>query len=1335
MSDGDGGPLRPKRLSCSLGTEFTLEPGKTDVVCVDLEGEWSMESKVVRHPDFDNKDLEFIKGEVGEGGDHLNVTFKNLGEETVTIDGKEVLIVVTEENGEKIMESADKEKSEDESKVEEVVKETSPVSDEHSTDQTEAIDPMEAEASQETEPPSAEISKSPETEKEIEKEAVSEDKDEAISEKVPDANEDDAAKNIPTPAINPPFRDETQSTPVKEVDNQAKSTVKESDNEPTSTPVRESDNEAKSTPVKESDNQSNEDKASSVPNNDSSNPSETMEDVSEPAKEMVNSEEVNKDAENTSNQANDASSPKMRFVNESEDDKVNATDDKEVTKNGEVDEPMDTEEKSSEGTTSEENDPTKEAGGDDKVDISEKSKENGDVKSDASDEKKDDKPTLKLASFSTMGQPSQQSQNGSMSPVKGESKGVQGTEGAKQDACSHCARGLTNIFQSIVWETMQFCDENCLGQYQSGMSNCSSCKKDVQTTSLGKYCVRFGSDIKQFCSNVCLEDYKKGLKVCSYCQKDISGGEGFLAPIGDKGQFKDFCEQSCLQKYEHMHFGKKPDVETLPCSVCKEPKVVVQEILREKEVVKLCSDPCFSAFKFVNSVETHQCDLCTKHFDVLIPNIHIYYDGLSKIFCSKPCQNVFVMQQRKIVPCAYCKVKKYNFDMIEKFPPGQTTNSHLYCSLNCLNLHNMQMVKMGTIQSGTPTTLQAMQYPGYNSPRPAAPLPVISAVSSLAVGSQQQLQQQIQVQTQTVREMVKETHVLPTELPVVKNKGMQTKPFMMTKGVSCRPHPCHKETQTEGLTQPVPIPIPVPIHVPTPCKMYNAPFPVPVPIPLPFPVPIFIPTTRHSMKGIEKIIKKILNKIPADPFEAELLALAGDIAGGGDDSSDSESDPGDYAKDREYSTPLPTPAAPPQDLESEMAAEKIIPKPLPISTPDPMDRQRMLHNQGYNMGMNKRRQSGRDEGDSDPDDPDGNWRPKSMWEQQNPGQAMRGRRPNRGRGGRGGSPQVKRFRADQSGAGREQQAAVQAIQQQPKERPDANHHLKFTYGVNAWKHWVVGKNAELEKQRAQGKYQKTFETDILKLRADELNFTLCMFVKEVKKPNGDCYAADSIFYLVLGIQEYLFENTRIDNIFTDVYYDPFTSALHEVVKDFKLPVNELGYFVTRIEEEHLWESKQLGAHSPHVLLNTLVYFNTKYFQLKTVDQHLKLSFSHIMKHWKKTPLANKPGQQQRTVLLRYYPPPAKGQKAEERKMYEQHENHDNPLRCPVKLYEFYLSKCPESTKNRNDMFYLQPERSCVPDSPVWYSAQLLNRFNMEKMLARLLMVREVQEHMLADQSG
>jgi hypothetical protein len=99
-----------------------------------------------------------------------------------------------------------------------------------------------------------------------------------------------------------------------------------------------------------------------------------------------------------------------------------------------------------------------------------------------------------------------------------------------------------------------------------------------------------------------------------------------------------------------------------------------------------------------------------------------------------------------------------------------------------------------------------------------------------------------------------------------------------------------------------------------------------------------------------------------------------------------------------------------------------------------------------------------------------------------------------------------------------------------------------------------------------------------------------------------------------------------------------------IIKILQLPVNELGYFVTRIEEEHLWEAKQLGAHSPQVLLNTLIYFNAKFFMMKTMDDHVKLSFTHIMKHWKKggtaTPATKHPPApgEKRTTLLRYYPP-------------------------------------------------------------------------------------------------
>lgn len=67
--------------------------------------------------------------------------------------------------------------------------------------------------------------------------------------------------------------------------------------------------------------------------------------------------------------------------------------------------------------------------------------------------------------------------------------------------------------------------------------------------------------------------------------------------------------------------------------------------------------------------------------------------------------------------------------------------------------------------------------------------------------------------------------------------------------------------------------------------------------------------------------------------------------------------------------------------------------------------------------------------------------------------------------------------------------------------------------MNAWKQWVTTKNAELEKS---SRRVKLFKPEILQLTADELNYSLCLFVKEVRKPNGTEYAPDTIYYLCLG---------------------------------------------------------------------------------------------------------------------------------------------------------------------------------------------------------------------------
>ncbi|XP_055387777.1 zinc finger MYM-type protein 3 isoform X1 [Condylostylus longicornis] len=992
--------------------------------------------------------------------------------------------------------------------------------------------------------------------------------------------------------------------------------------------------------------------------------------------------------------------------------------------------------------------------------------------------------------------------------------------------CVGCNQELQFSRNNLKWQTLDFCNQLCLSKYQQMIGcKCRMCFGPVSHPSLGKYCVRFGFEICQFCCATCLDKYKKSLKNCSYCQKDISKtSEGFLAPVGDNEQFKDFCSQNCMKKYDILTNPKKK-IRNEQCSVCNNKKVAYVDLFIDGREINFCSNPCFSAFKFVNNVAPDKCNLCSKYFErKSTEHFTIYEDSIAKIFCNKICFNMYITRNRKIVFCQWCKVKKYNFDMIER-APNELSDGVIMCSLNCLVLYEVSLNritkqkmkcdnclmektpqyhltmsdssmrnfctyqcvmqfqsqfsttpltlenepssltqnKSGTYDSqspfptGLPKRIKASQSAVQTlhiSPKQPT-MPVISNITSLANEAQRkpnkrpsngsQARQQsrgystnrltsqtvatLSVQStlhdfsplptykNSVGTMTTETNVkttiitIPPVPPKISNKRIMCKPVTETKGITCKPLSFNTGVQTdEDMTAKILIPIPVPIYVPQPLHMYSLPFPVPVPVPLPIPIPIFIPTTRNSANGILKEIKKIHDKMPSDPFEAELLMMAEMVAGDNkkeeSDSDDEDEAPGlpteNYNNDEivttnnaygedvlqmalKMATEYDEPAV---DLESAMTASTIT-QPPPGTQPAPEEMEEDDQSMLYQMAI-----------------------------QTTPGTRGRGRkRTNTPRGGG-----AKRGRRNDSTLHQPVETVpVQASQPiVPVEKPDANMCLKYTFGVNAWKQWVMTKNAELEKSPVR---RKPFKSELMQMTADELNYSLCLFVKEVRKPNGTEYAPDTIYYLVLGIQQYLYENGRIDNIFTDPYYERFTDCLDEVARKFSVLYNDSQYIVTRVEEEHLWECKQLGAHSPHVLLSTLMFFNTKHFNLTTVEEHMQLSFSHIMKHWKRSPQGTKqPGS--RNVLLRFYPPQA-AQDSRKKKVYEQQENEANPLRCPVRLYEFYLSKCPESVKTRNDVFYLQPERSCVPDSPVWYSTQPLTQDSLQKMLHRVKMVKEI----------
>lgn len=293
--------------------------------------------------------------------------------------------------------------------------------------------------------------------------------------------------------------------------------------------------------------------------------------------------------------------------------------------------------------------------------------------------------------------------------------------------------------------------------------------------------------------------------------------------------------------------------------------------------------------------------------------------------------------------------------------------------------------------------------------------------------------------------------------------------------------------------------------------------------------------------------------------------------------------------------------------------------------------------------------------------------------------------------------------------------------------------LKPEEGLEVWRLWAQRKNEELNKQEKTklapiGRRQPLrFQEDLVSSAVAELNLGLSLMTQEARGSDEEQFASDVLYYVFLCIQKYLFENGRVDDIFSDPYYTRFCGCLHKILDGWKPSVHPLGYVIpSHVTEEMLWECKQLGAHSPATLLTTLMYFNTKHFRLTTPEQHLKVAFTKVLRNTRKNP-TNAKDKATSIRLLKGPGPHSTGQKGTDETYEEQVEDPENPLRCPIKLYDFYLFKCPQSVKGRNDAYYMTPEPVVAPNSPMWYSPQPLTSQQVEHMLARIIVVREIQE--------
>uniref|UniRef100_A0A3Q2PKT4 Zinc finger MYM-type containing 4 n=1 Tax=Fundulus heteroclitus TaxID=8078 RepID=A0A3Q2PKT4_FUNHE len=876
--------------------------------------------------------------------------------------------------------------------------------------------------------------------------------------------------------------------------------------------------------------------------------------------------------------------------------------------------------------------------------------------------------------------------------------------------------------------------------------SCSNCRKNLQK---GQTAFQRKGSPALFCSTACLTtalpSAKGSNKLCHYCQKMILRPQDVILAPDPNGTMKEFCSQICMNAFSFKKQplsihpaavpAKSPQTQSL-CSMCsrfstvspsekpfaaslhpgldiifqnrsalagrestRQPaaeaecysvKLLVQissigPVCLQDKIIFLCSSDCSMEYKKANAVMS-LCEYCKIE---KITREAKRINNKDCFFCSDGCKLLFRHELSKnwgkhCHSCVYCHC------VSKKLVTAQYGGSvEEFCSEDCRSKYTMLFChvakcdscgRKGKLKQSLPLLGEVKHFCGISCllkfccDKVATQGEVLKGPSQIFTfpepkntkfGSSDSgvfVQMSVQTDAPKSHPPPPAAAAAPPAAPpkLLKNKALLCKPLVQNKGVSCKTQTVSVEAQTDDmLPRVMVVPVPVPVYVPVPMNMYSQFAPKPLSLPLPLPVPMFLPVTMNSAERIVETIQEIKQKIPSDPYEAELILMAEMVAEGDDEQNGNK-----------------------PESRKEKATE---------------------------------RQSESKEVPFQPTRPHGS---------------------------------LLRFQ------GRKSQRAKAAEESPPRTTSKKSVSaeilkLKSQYGVDAWKRWIQWRQTQpnLEQRRFGCKLLPDYtmlhcncdhnprplelKEDLLSCTTAELSYGLCCFITEVKRPGGEPYSPDSLFYLCLGIQQYLFENGRVENIFMDRFYGKFSSDFTNMLKGFEPTITRRGYVHSRVEEEFLWGCKQLGAYSPIVLLNTLLFFCCKYFGFTTVEQHRQLSFAHVMRCTKTNPDNTK------TTFLRFYPPiPVNEAESDEVKrklqefdrrveILEMMENTDNPLRCPVRLYEFYLSKCSESVKQRTNMFYLHPERCCVPNSPLWFSSTPLDDSTMESMLIRILTVREL----------
>ena len=282
--------------------------------------------------------------------------------------------------------------------------------------------------------------------------------------------------------------------------------------------------------------------------------------------------------------------------------------------------------------------------------------------------------------------------------------------------------------------------------------------------------------------------------------------------------------------------------------------------------------------------------------------------------------------------------------------------------------------------------------------------------------------------------------------------------------------------------------------------------------------------------------------------------------------------------------------------------------------------------------------------------------------------------------------------------------------------------VKMMWAVRAYQQWRSSRITDSE----------TFDINIFdsnledfsNVTKEKLEHSLCIFLAEVKKVNGDEYPGKTLYQLVVSIQRYLnerqlnwklvegpdFKNLRVvlDNLMKERVMQNIGTTTHQA------------QFIPLDFESELWQKGILGEDTPEKLRSTVLFLIGINCALHAGDEHHDLRHDTPTKPSQFSFKRNKSGEccvvyREDTVTKTNDGGLAHMRK--ERKVVWIFPSQ-NVVRCPVRLIDKYISLCPPVGKNGKSNFYLRSLEKITPAQ--WYSTRVLGVNAIRKTVTEML---------------